>query len=95
VVLDVRGLSSVTDFFVIAGAKSSTHLKTLGKHTVDFLKKEHKETPARKEGMNGQSPWLLVDYETVMVHVFLEDARGFYDLERLYPSAKTLITLVE
>ena len=94
-VLDVRGMSSVTDYFVIASAKSSTHLSTLGKNTVEVLKTVHGEQPVRKEGMNGQSPWLLVDYENVMIHVFLVEARGFYDLERLYPAAKTVLSLVE
>lgn len=93
--LDVRGMSSVTDFFVVAGAKSSTQLQALAKNVVEDLKKKNDESPVGKEGLNGQAPWALIDYETVMVHIFLSEARGLYALERLYPEAKTVLTIVE
>ena len=88
VVLDVQRVSSVTDFFLICSGKSTTHLETI----TDAIRAE-----LRGEGVNvlhaegvAESGWVLLDYGDVLMHVFLEDTRLYYSLERLWGDAPTL-----
>lgn len=83
--LDLRGVSSATDFFLIATGRSDTHVSSIGDHVVDELKKEGVR-PAGVEGMRG-GRWVLVDYVDFVVHVFHPAAREFYQLERLWGDA--------
>jgi len=83
--LDVRGLSSVTDYMVIATGTSNRHVKSLAEE-VSFKAKQAGYAPLSVEGeMN--SDWVLADLGDVIVHVMQTDARGFYDLERLWDPA--------
>ena len=85
VVLDLRGLSSVTDFFVICSGNSDTHVEGIA----DIIKEkldEHGVKLWHREGERTAS-WILLDYIDVMVHVFTEDTRDFYSLERLWGDA--------
>jgi len=88
VVLDVQRVSSVTDYFLICSGKSTTHLETI----TDAIRAE-----LRGEGVNvlhaegvAESGWVLLDYGDVLMHVFLEDTRTYYALERLWGGAPTL-----
>jgi ribosome-associated protein len=88
VVLDVQRVSSVTDYFLICSGKSTTHLETI----TDAIRAE-----LRGEGINVQhaegvaeSGWVLLDYGDVLMHVFLEDTRMYYALERLWGDSPTL-----
>jgi ribosome-associated protein len=88
VVLDVQRVSSVTDYFLICSGKSTTHLETI----TDAIRAE-----LRGEGVNvlhaegvAESGWVLLDYGDVLMHVFLEDTRNYYALERLWGDAPTL-----
>jgi ribosome-associated protein len=88
VVLDVQRVSSVTDYFLICSGKSTTHLETI----TDAIRAE-----LRGEGVNvlhaeglAESGWVLLDYGDVLMHVFLEDTRLYYALERLWGDAPTL-----
>lgn len=82
VVLDVRSLSSVMDWLLIASGTSSRHVKSLA----DNVLKEAKEQGARPLGVEGENAgeWVLVDFGDVVVHVMQPVARHFYDLERLW-----------
>ncbi|HCH24662.1 MAG TPA: ribosome silencing factor [Oceanospirillaceae bacterium] len=83
--LDVRGLSNVTDYMVIATGTSNRHVKSLAEE-VSFKAKQAGFAPLSVEGeMN--SDWVLADLGDVIVHVMQTDARGFYDLERLWDPA--------
>lgn len=83
--LDLRKVSSATDFFLIATGSSDTHVSAIGDHLVDELKKEGIR-PSGVEGMRG-GRWVLVDYVDFVVHVFHPAAREFYQLERLWGDA--------
>jgi ribosome-associated protein len=83
--LDLRGVSSVTDFFVICTARSDVHVRAICDRIEEKLA-EQGERPVAREGIaNGR--WALLDYGDVVVHVFQAEARLFYDLERLWSHA--------
>lgn len=85
VVLDVRRLSSVGDYFLLVSGKSTTHVETL----VDAIREELKAEGVRLLHAEGQaaSGWILLDYGDLLVHVFLEETRMYYALERLWGDA--------
>jgi ribosome-associated protein len=85
VVLDVQGLSSVTDYFLVCSGKSTTHMETITDAIRDELKSEGAR-PLHAEGVPA-SGWILLDYGDVLMHVFLEETRAYYALERLWGDA--------
>lgn len=89
VVLDVHELIVITDFFVICSATSERQLKTVIDAVEDAVRTELGVRPVRREGEAGAGWWLL-DYVDVVVHVFGEDEREYYDLERLWRDAPRL-----
>ncbi len=88
VALDVQGLSNVTDYFLVCSGKSTTHLQAIAEAIRVELKAEGIR-PLHAEGQAG-SGWILLDYGDVLVHVFLEDTRAYYALERLWGDAPSL-----
>lgn len=84
-ILDLRGLTTVTDFFVIITADSERKAKAVAEHIVDELRQEG-ERPMHVEGLDTPH-WILIDYVDVVVHVFHPDERKFYDLESLWSDA--------
>lgn len=82
VVLDVRGMTGVTDYMVVSSGTSNRHVKSLAANVVD----EAKQQGLRPIGVEGDNvgEWVLVDFGDVVVHVMLPDARAFYDIERLW-----------
>ena len=88
VVLDVRELTSVADFFIILSGRSNRHARSIGEFIREDLKKQGK-MPLSVEGMkDGQ--WILLDFGHVIIHVFYEPVRSFYDLEGLWADAKRI-----
>lgn len=85
-VLDLKEASSFTDFFLICTGTSTRHTQAISDGVVEHLKKQGL-TPAHVEGYS-QAEWVLLDYLSFVVHIFLERARLFYDLERLWKSAR-------
>lgn len=85
VILDVRGISSVTDFFVIFSGSSQTHLRAIGKRLDEELS-AHGLEAERVDGLRATN-WIVFDYGSVIVHAMLEESRRFYDLERLWGDA--------
>lgn len=85
VALDLRGISSATDYFVIATGTSDVHVKSIAEHVVEELKKQETR-PDHVEGMRG-GRWILVDYIDFVVHIFHPQAREFYQLEVLWGDA--------
>jgi ribosome-associated protein len=86
VVLDVRKLSSVTDYFVIVSGGSEPHLRAITNEVTDQLRLEHHLRPRAVEG-EASAAWQVLDYFDVIVHVMRADARQKYDLESLWGDA--------
>ena len=86
--LDLRNLhSSVTDYFVICHADSSTQVRAIANSIEDEVFKAINQDPWRKEGLeNGE--WILLDYINVVVHVFRTDKREYYGVEDLWGDAE-------
>lgn len=87
VVMDLRGLSNATDFFLIATGTSDMHVRSIAEHVMEELKKEG-QRPDHVEGLRS-GRWVLLDYIDFVVHVFHPAAREFYQLERLWGDAPT------
>ena len=85
-VLKVRDLTVLTDYFVIANGTSTTHVKSLAEE-VEFQLEQQGVKTLRTEGYDAKN-WILLDYGTVIVHVFYPQAREFYDLEHLWADAE-------
>ena len=83
--LDVRGLSNVTDFFVIATATSPPHLRALAEDLEVTLK--HRDSPVYRRSGEPESGWIVLDYVDVVVHVFSAEMREYYALEKLWADA--------
>lgn len=86
VLLDVRELSTVTDFFVIVSASSEPHLRAIAEEIMEKVKEECGDRPRSTEGTLRGS-WLVLDYVDVIVHIMRNDARARYDLEGLWGDA--------
>ena len=84
-ILDLRGLSSVADFFVVCSGNSDTHAEGIANIIKEKLD-EHSVKLWHREG-GRRASWILLDYIDVIVHIFTEDAREFYGLERLWGDA--------
>jgi ribosome-associated protein len=82
IALDVRKLTDMTDYMVIASGSSNRQVKALAENVMDEMRKDG----IRPMGSEGQAAadWILVDYGDVVVHVMLPEARDFYALERLW-----------
>ncbi|HWC59125.1 MAG TPA: ribosome silencing factor [Verrucomicrobiae bacterium] len=86
VVLDVRELSTVTDYFVIASGTSEPHLRAIVDEITDQLREEHDIRPRAVDGTL-QTAWIVLDFFDVIVHVMKKDVRERYDLETLWGDA--------
>jgi len=85
VAMDLRGISSATDYFLIGTGNSDIQVRAIANHVIDELKKDDVR-PDHVEGMEG-GRWVLIDYFDFVVHVFHPKARGFYQLEALWGDA--------
>ena len=88
-VLDLRGISSFTDFFVICSGTSEPHLKGINNGIREGIREHAQISPLASEG-SVASQWLVMDYSEVLVHIFLEKKREFYALESLWSDAPRL-----
>jgi ribosome-associated protein len=90
VMLDVHGLSSITDVLLICTGKSNRQVTAIADHIKADLKK-HKIRPLSIEGLK-EGHWVVMDYGDVIIHVFYEPIRTFYDIEGLWADAKRIKT---
>jgi ribosome-associated protein len=86
VALDLREIASFTDYFLICSGTSTRQVQAIADEVVEKLK-EHGARPLHIEGY-ASAQWVLIDYGDLVVHVFEQRAREFYDLERLWRDAK-------
>ena len=89
VAAEIKGISTLGDYFVIASGTSATHVKALVDEIDERLSKDLGIEPKRIEGYQSAS-WILMDYYDVMVHIFHPETREFYSLERLWADAPKL-----
>jgi len=87
-VMDLRGISNATDYFLLASGTSDMHVRAIAEHIIEELKKEGVR-PSHVEGLR-TGRWVLIDYIDFVIHVFHPAARDFYQLERLWGDAPTL-----
>ena len=87
-VLDLREVTSFTDFFVICTGANSRQIQAIADEVVLKLKQDGR-TPLHVEGYDN-AEWVLADYGEFIVHVFSQNARSYYDLERLWRQAKVI-----
>ena len=85
IIIDMSEVSSFTDCFVICSGASSRHVQAIAQSIQENMKKSG-ISPLGVEGGN-VGTWILLDYDDVVVHVFYEPVREFYDIERLWPDA--------
>ncbi|MCF8296553.1 MAG: ribosome silencing factor [Saprospiraceae bacterium] len=79
--------NSICSYFVICQAKSSTQVNAIADSVLEMVKKETGLSPINKEGFEN-SEWILIDYFDIVVHVFQENSRNFYQLEKLWADAE-------
>src|SRR3954470_7254943 len=91
VILDVRELSSVTDYFVIGSGTSEPHLRAIVDEITDKLREDHDVRPNAVDGTL-QTAWVVLDFFDVIVHVMPRDVRERYDLETLWGDAPRVKT---
>jgi ribosome-associated protein len=90
ILLDVHDLTSIADTFVICSGRSNRQVSAIADHIERFLKK-HNIRPLSVDGKK-EGHWVLMDYGDVIIHVFYEETRAFYDLESLWTDAARLTT---
>jgi ribosome-associated protein len=91
VVMDLRGLSSIADAFIICSARSNRQASAIAEHVQRFLLKQHGIKPLSVDGKT-EGLWVLMDYGHVIIHIFYEATRRFYDLEGLWIDARRIKT---
>lgn len=91
VVMDLREVkNAVADFFVLCSGNSDKQLSAISDSVDEFVYKDLKENPWHTEGKNNKE-WMLLDYISVVAHIFKRDRREFYALEKLWGDAKTMV----
>jgi ribosome-associated protein len=88
VLLELKGTTSFTDYFLLCSGKSDRQVQAIAQGIEETLKKKGIR-PLGEEGMS-EGRWILIDYEDVVVHIFLEPVRKFYDLEGLWIDARRI-----
>jgi len=88
-VLDLTGITSFADYFVICTGNNQRQVQAISDEVNLQIKRQAQELPNAVEGYN-QAEWVLADYGDLLVHIFPPKAREYYDLERLWRSAKAV-----
>ncbi len=88
VILDIQRISNFADYFVIVSGTSTRHVKAIAEEIEDQMKEQGYDLN-HKEGYD-YGTWVLMDYSAVIVHVFIEEQRNFYNIERLWRDAPQL-----
>lgn len=88
IILDVRGLASFTEYFVIMNGKSTRHVQALAEAVERSLRSKRVKA-STAEGI-AEGLWVLLDFDDVVVHIFYYEQRKFYDLEGLWSQAKRI-----
>ncbi len=92
VLLDLRPDAIIADYFIICNGNSDRQLKALVDHVRTGVKESYRKLPYSVEGV-AESGWVLMDYGDVVVHLFVEEKRLYYDLEGLWREANVLLSI--
>lgn len=92
VLLDIRPISIVADYFVICSGTSERHLTALTREISETVKRESRVAPLRTSG-EAHSGWVLLDYSDVVVHIFAPTEREYYQLEELWGAAQPVVQI--
>jgi len=87
-ILDVRDVTVLADYFVIASGRSTIQVKVIAENIEDLLLEEGYR-PLRREGFN-EGRWVILDYGSVIVHIFRQQEREYYELEKLWGDAREI-----
>lgn len=87
-IFDLQGLTTITDYFVICSGESTTQVKAIEEQ----IEEKFKESRVKPLGIEGRTynHWVLMDYGDVIIHIFEEETRAFYELEKLWIDAKRI-----
>jgi len=85
-IIDIQKITVIADYFVICSGTSTTHIKSISDE-IDFMLGKIGLKSYHKEGYN-TARWILLDYADVVIHIFHQEERGFYNLERLWSDGK-------
>jgi len=88
VVLDISGISVMADYFVIATGKNVNQIKTMADEVMSQLQRADRR--ARHTEGYGSAQWVLLDFDDVIIHIFDEECREFYNLERVWSDAAVI-----
>jgi ribosome-associated protein len=86
IVLDLNGKTSITDFFIICTVNSSVQTRALVRYIEEYMK--DMDIRPLSKGSVTDSPWVLLDYNDFIIHIFLQEGRDYYRLEKLWSDAK-------
>jgi len=87
VILDFTGMKgTVCDTFIVCHGSSRTQVEAIADHVIEEVKKQTGQNPWHKEGFEN-AEWILIDYSDVVIHVFQEERRRFYNIEQLWADA--------
>jgi len=87
VLLDVRGLTTLTDYFIVCHGTSETQIRALAGNVTEKTKKQAGEAVWKQEGIDARR-WIILDYVNIVVHIFNEEKREFYGIERMWGDAE-------
>lgn len=90
--LDLRPDAIIADFFVVCNGNSERQLKAIAEGVRESVKEHYSKLPHSVEGLS-DSGWVLMDYGDVILHIFLEEKRRYYDLEGLWRDAQVLVSI--
>jgi ribosome-associated protein len=88
VALDVRGISTMTDYFIIAEGTVPRHVSALAQNVDDVLRK-NRLSPSHVEGLS-EGEWVVLDYMDFILHLFTPELRGYYALEEVWKNGKVM-----
>ncbi len=94
VYIDVAEKTSLCDYFIVCSGRSTTQVKSMAENLEEKLQKEYGEIPRRREGVR-EGRWAVLDYADVIVHIFNNEERDFYNLERLWENGKNIVRYIE
>ena len=86
--IDIAGVSIIADYFLLASGTSNTQVRSLAEE-LEFKLSQEGITPLRVEGMQ-TATWIILDYGSVVMHIFHKDTRQFYNLERLWADGRDI-----
>ena len=87
-VIDIREVSTIADYFIIANGANKSQIQTLADHVEEALGKAG--LPLKQTEGYDTANWILMDYRDIVIHIFDKESRGFYDLERMWRDGRTV-----